>query len=78
MQPPENMHQLMRRIEEHKMLEDDRQQSKGKAPSTSQYSRDLRLRGFQQRPKREARALKPEVCAGGVNVAFKEPVHRIL
>lgn len=78
MQPFENMHQLMRRIEKHKMLEDDWQQSKGKAPSTSQYSRDPRLEGFLQRPRREARALKPEVYVGGVNMAFKKPVHKIL
>ena len=30
--PPEDMRQLMRRIEEYKLLEDDRLQSKGKAP----------------------------------------------
>ena len=30
--PPEDMRQLMRRIEEYKRLEDDRLQSKGKAP----------------------------------------------
>lgn len=30
MKPFESMHQLMRRIEEYKRLEDDRQQSKGK------------------------------------------------
>ena len=31
-QPPENMHQLMRLIEEYKRLEDDRLQNWGKAP----------------------------------------------
>ena len=30
--PPEDMRQLMRRIEEYKRLEDDQLQSKGKAP----------------------------------------------
>ena len=30
--PPEDMRQLMRRVEEYKRLEDDRLQSKGKAP----------------------------------------------
>ena len=30
--PPEDMRQLMRRIEEYKRLEDDRLQNKGKAP----------------------------------------------
>ena len=33
--PPEDMRQLMRRIEEYKRLEDDRLQSKGKAPLVS-------------------------------------------
>ena len=31
----ENLHQLMKRIKEHKRLEDDKQQSKGKAPTYS-------------------------------------------
>ena len=35
MKPPENMRELMRRIKEYKRLEDDRQQSKGKAPIIS-------------------------------------------
>ena len=35
MRPPENMRELMRRIKEYKRLEDDRQQSKGKAPIIS-------------------------------------------
>ena len=30
--PPEDMRQLMKRIEEYKCLEDDRLQSRGKAP----------------------------------------------
>ena len=30
--PPEDMRQLMRRIEEYKRLKDDRLQNKGKAP----------------------------------------------
>lgn len=37
MKLPENIHQLMRLIEEHKRLEDDRLQSKGKAPAAFQY-----------------------------------------
>ena len=46
MRPPENMHQLMRRIEEHKRLEDDRLQGKGKAPASSQYNRDFQLKRY--------------------------------
>ena len=33
--PPKNMHQLMRRIEEHKRLEDNKLQGKGKALASS-------------------------------------------
>lgn len=55
------MHQLMRRIEEHKRLEDDWQQSKGKASS-----------------RKETKVPEPEVCTGGVNVAFKKSIHKIL
>lgn len=40
MRPPENIHQLIRQIEEHKSLEDGQLQSKGKALTTSQYQRD--------------------------------------
>ena len=36
MRPPNDMRQLMRRIEEYKRLEDDRQQNKGKVLITSQ------------------------------------------
>ena len=59
-------------------MEDDQHQSKGKALATFQYNRDLRSGGFQQRPKRKARAPDPEIHIGGVNVAFKELVHKIL
>ncbi|XP_023919397.1 uncharacterized protein LOC112030963 [Quercus suber] len=40
MRPSEDMRQLMRHIEEYKRLKDDRQQSKRKAPATSQYSKE--------------------------------------
>ena len=75
MRPPENMHQLMRRINEHKRLEDDQQQSKGKALSNSQYNRDSQFRGFQQRPRREVKAPEPKVHIRGVNEGL---VHKIL
>ena len=42
MRPPENMQQFMRHIKEYKSLKDDQQQSKGKAPATSQYSKEPR------------------------------------
>lgn len=74
------MHQLMRRIEEHKRLEDDRLQGKGKAPTSSQYNKDSLVPKDQQKARRELRvsslnlALRPE----GVNVTFKEPIYKIL
>ena len=52
---PENMRQLMRWIEEYKRLEDDRQQNKGKTPTTSQYAKDSQIGGFQLRLRRELR-----------------------
>ena len=38
--PPENMWQLMRHIEKYKRLEDDLEQSKGKAPIAPQYLKE--------------------------------------
>lgn len=46
MKHPKSMHQLMRQIEAYKRLEDDRQQSKGKAPATLHYAKDSRPRDF--------------------------------
>ena len=63
--PPENMRRLIRHIEEYKRLEDDRQQSKGKAPATLRARRELRIQ-------------EPNARTGEINVAFKEPVHKIL
>ncbi|XP_075665927.1 uncharacterized protein LOC142635692 [Castanea sativa] len=56
---PENMRQLLRRIEEYKRLKDDQQQSKGKALATPQYTKDSRSRGFQPRTRRELRIQEP-------------------
>ncbi|XP_030958778.1 uncharacterized protein LOC115980691 [Quercus lobata] len=78
MRPPESMQQLLRCIEEYKRLEDDRQQSKGKAPTTSQYIKESWLGGFQPRARRELRIQEPNSCNGIIDVAFKEPVHKIL
>ena len=80
MRPPEDMHQLMRRIEEYKRLENDRLQRKGKAPSSSQYRKEYRPDKFQQRPEKEPRASKEGLAsrAEEVNMAFKKPVYKIL
>lgn len=78
MRPLESMRQLLRCIEEYKRLEDDRQQSKGKAPTTSQYIKESWLGGFQPRARRELRIQEPNSCTGIINVAFKQPVHKIL
>ena len=63
--PPENMRWLIRHVEEYKRLEDDRQQSKGKAPTTLRARRELRIQ-------------EPNARTREINVAFKEPVHKIL
>ena len=68
----------MRQIEEYKRPEDDQQQNKGKAFATSQYVKDSRIWGFQSQPRRELRIQEPNVQSGEVDVAFKEPVHKIL
>lgn len=57
MRPPEGMHQLMRRIEDYKRLEDDRLQGKGKALASSQYCKEYHPDKFQQRSREpQARA----------------------
>ena len=38
------MHQLMRPIEEHNRLEDNRLQNKGKAPTAFQYQKESQIR----------------------------------
>ena len=69
--PPENIRQLMRRIEEYKRLEDDWQQIKGKAPATLQYTKDPWSGDFQQRT-------RINVTFKEINVTIKEPIHKIL
>lgn len=76
MRHPKSMHQLMRQIEKYKRLEDDRQQSKGKAPTSSQYAKDSRPGDFQP-PRRELRIQEPNVRTKEINMAFKEPIHKI-
>ena len=68
----------MRWIEEYKRLEDDWQQKKGKALAILQYAKDSYTGVFQLRPRRELRIQELNVWPGEINVAFKEPVHKIL
>ncbi|XP_075645283.1 uncharacterized protein LOC142616289 [Castanea sativa] len=74
LKPPEDMRQLMRRIEEYKRLEDDRLQSKGKE-SIINYPWN---NGFNPRHRKDLRIQEPGLAVGGVNVTFKEPIHRII
>ena len=64
----------MRRIEEYKRLEDDRLQSKGKAPVINHP----RQSSFQSRPWKDSRIQKLGPQMGEVNVTFKELMHRIM
>ena len=72
--PPEDMRQLMRHIEEYKRLEDDRLQSKGKGSLVNRSRPGI----FPPRPRRDLRIQESEVQLGEVNVAFKEPMHKIV
>ena len=72
--PPEDIRQLMRRIEEYKWLEDDWLQSKGKAPLVNRS----RLGIFPSRLRRDLRIQEPEMQLGEINVEFKEPMHKIV
>ncbi|XP_023877205.1 uncharacterized protein LOC136070219 [Quercus suber] len=72
--PPEDMRQLMRRIEEYKQLEDDELQSKGKAPVVNRPRQNI----YPPRVRGNLRIQEPEEPVGEVNLRFKEPVHRII
>ncbi|XP_050240998.1 uncharacterized protein LOC126689875 [Quercus robur] len=72
--PPEDIRQLMRRIEEYKRLEEDRLQSKGKAPVINHP----RQNGFKSRPWKDLRIQESGPQIGEVNVTFKGSVHRIV
>ncbi|XP_075649642.1 uncharacterized protein LOC142620099 [Castanea sativa] len=74
MRPLEDIRQLMRRIKEYKILEDDRQQNKGIAPTISQSKQG----GFQSRSRRDLKIQEPETQLGEINMTFKEPVHKIV
>ncbi|XP_075655200.1 uncharacterized protein LOC142625424 [Castanea sativa] len=74
LRPPEDMRQLMRCFEEYKRLEDDRLQTKGKAPIIN-YPRNT---GFNPRHGKDLRIQELDPAIRGVNAAFKEPVHRII
>ena len=64
----------MRRIKEYKWLEDDQLQNKGKAPVTNHP----RYISFQSRLRKDLRIQEPGPQMGEVNMAFKEPVYRIV
>ena len=70
----EDMRQLMRRIKEYKHLENDRLQSKGKAPLLNRSRQGI----FPSMPRKDLRMQESEAQMGEVNVAFKEPVHKIV
>ena len=72
--PPEDIRQLMRRIEECKRLEDDRLQSKGKAPLLNHSWQGI----FPPKPRKDLRMQELKAQMGEVNMAFKEPVHKIV
>ena len=72
--PPKDMRQLMRRIEEYKHLENDRLQNKGKVLLLDRSQQGI----IPTKPKKDFRMQESEAQIEGVNVAFKELVHKIL
>ena len=72
--PPEDMRQLMRCIEEYKCLKDDRLQSKGKASLLNRSRQGI----FPSRPRKDLKIQESGAQMKEVNVAFKEPVHKIV
>ena len=64
----------MRRIEKYKCLEDDRLQNKGKPPFINHPWHI----GLLSKPRKDLGIQELEPQMGEVNVAFKEPVHRII
>ncbi|XP_075655030.1 uncharacterized protein LOC142625225 [Castanea sativa] len=74
LRPPEDMRQLMKRIEEYKRLEDDWLQTRGKAPIIIHPQNT----GFNPKLRKDLRIQEPSPPIGGVNAAFKEPVHKII
>ena len=72
--PPEDIRQLMRRIKEYKRLEDDWLQSKGKASLLNRSRQGV----FPSRPRKDLKIQESGAQMEEVNVAFKEPVHKIM
>ena len=64
----------MRCIEEYKRLEDDRLQSKGKASLLNRSRQGI----FPSRPRKDSKIQESGAQMKEVNVAFKEPVHKIV
>ena len=64
----------MRHIEEYKWLEDDWLQSKGNALATNHPQQS----DLQSKPQKDLSFQEPGPQMGEVNVAFKEPVQRIM
>ena len=72
--PPKDMRQLMGCIEDYKRLKDDRLQSKGKAPVINHPQHS----NLQSKPRKDLRIQESGSQMGEVNVALKEPIHRIV
>ena len=70
----EDMRQFIRRIEEYKCLINDWLHSKGKAPLLNRSRQGI----FPSRPRKDLRMQELEAQMGEVNVAFKEPMHKIV
>lgn len=78
MKPTHSMYQLMNSINEHKRVEDDQTQGKGKAKAFPKR-RDPQVGGYHNnQPRRDFPNQTPAIGAQMVNSMFKEPIYQIL
>ena len=78
MKPARSMRQFMDHIDEHKRVEDNQTQGKGKAKAFPK-KRDPRVGGYDNnQSRRDFPNQAPGTGAQMVNLMFKEPVYQIL
>ncbi|XP_075665429.1 uncharacterized protein LOC142635099 [Castanea sativa] len=70
---------LMDRIDEYKRVEEDQQQSQGKAKVIAQERRDVRSERYNNNmPQRDFSGQSGPITPRVVNTVFREPVHQVL
>ena len=77
--PVTSVHLLMDRIDKYRRIEEDQLQGKGKAKVIPQEMRDSRSDRIQNnQPRRDFAGQSESANMQGINVVFREPVHKVL